>query len=226
MSPSAGGYTGDCAVGGPPAVRVLPGLVVTKVAVGALDNNAYVLRCTATGSVVVVDAPEPCDPIIDAVGDGTAVALVITHGHHDHVAGLRELARRLDARVLCHQDDAGLLPAPPDRTVAGGDAVRCGDAELSVIHLRGHTPGGIALLYDAGGALSAAPHVFVGDSLFPGGPGATRGDAQRFEQLITDLETELFEQLPDATWIYPGHGRDTTLGAERPHLGEWRARGW
>jgi len=95
-----------------------------------------------------------------------------------------------------------------------------------VIHLRGHTPGSIALLYDAGGALASEPHLFTGDSLFPGGPGNTQGDPARFGQLMDDLEARVFGELPDGTWVYPGHGKDTTLGAERPHLTEWRARGW
>ncbi|MDQ1708885.1 MAG: hypothetical protein QOG49_270, partial [Frankiaceae bacterium] len=151
---------------------------------------------------------------------------VITHGHGDHTAGLRDLCRELGAPVLCHAADAGLLPVPATSTLAGGDVVSCGDARLTAVHLRGHTPGGLALLYDADSALSGSPHVFVGDSLFPGGPGATWGDQAGFSQLMDDLQQRLFEPLPDATWVYPGHGRDTTLGAERPHLDEWRARGW
>jgi glyoxylase-like metal-dependent hydrolase (beta-lactamase superfamily II) len=94
-----------------------------------------------------------------------------------------------------------------------------------VIHLRGHTPGSVALYYDAEGALSASPHLFTGDSLFPGGPGKT-GNPKDFAQLMDDLEARVFGPLPDATWVYPGHGSDTTLGTERPHLAEWRARGW
>jgi glyoxylase-like metal-dependent hydrolase (beta-lactamase superfamily II) len=92
-----------------------------------------------------------------------------------------------------------------------------------VIHLRGHTPGSIALLYDAD---PASPHLFTGDSLFPGGPGNTRGNAADFTSLMNDLEERVFGSLPDTTWVYPGHGDDTTLGAERPHLQEWRDRGW
>lgn len=226
MSAPPAEYTGDCPVGAAPAVRLLPGLQVTKIAIGPMDNNCYVLRCPGTGSTVVVDAPAPCEAIIEAVGDGTPVALVLTHGHHDHVAGLAELTERLGVPAWCHSADAHLLPVPPGQTLADGDVVECGEATLTVRHLRGHTPGGLALLYDAAGRLASSPHGFVGDSLFPGGPGATGGDATRFEQLLGDLEAKLFGPLPDATWIYPGHGRDTTLGAERPHLGEWRARGW
>jgi glyoxylase-like metal-dependent hydrolase (beta-lactamase superfamily II) len=101
-----------------------------------------------------------------------------------------------------------------------------GAASVSVIHLRGHTPGSIALCYDADGALATSPHLFTGDSLFPGGPGNTEHDPERFGQLMDDLEERVFGVLPDGTWVYPGHGKDTTLGAERPHLAEWRERGW
>jgi glyoxylase-like metal-dependent hydrolase (beta-lactamase superfamily II) len=101
-----------------------------------------------------------------------------------------------------------------------------GGTSVSVIHLRGHTPGSIALCYDADGALADSPHLFTGDSLFPGGPGNTEGDPRRFGQLMDDLEERVFGTLPDGTWVYPGHGKDTTLGAERPHLAEWRERGW
>src|SRR5699024_7184911 len=102
------------------------------------------------------------------------------------------------------------------------DTITVGDCILSVIHLRGHTPGSIALLYkDPQGT----PHLFTGDSLFPGGPGRTT-TAEDFTGLMDDLETRVFDQLPEETWFYPGHGDDSTLGAERPKLGEWRERGW
>jgi glyoxylase-like metal-dependent hydrolase (beta-lactamase superfamily II) len=96
---------------------------------------------------------------------------------------------------------------------------------VSFIHLRGHTPGSIAVVYDAGGRLSGAPHVFTGDSLFPGGVGKTNSP-EDFDSLLTDVTERLFGPLADGTWVYPGHGKDTTLGTERPHLGEWRERGW
>jgi glyoxylase-like metal-dependent hydrolase (beta-lactamase superfamily II) len=128
--------------------------------------------------------------------------------------------------VLAHPDDAGGLPVPVTTLLRHGDTVQVGAAELSVIHLRGHTPGSIALCYDAGGQLASSPHLFTGDSLFPGGPGNTDHDPKRFGLLMDDLEERVFAKLPDATWVYPGHGKDTTLGAERPHIPEWRARGW
>jgi glyoxylase-like metal-dependent hydrolase (beta-lactamase superfamily II) len=148
---------------------------------------------------------------------------------------LAEVQQATGAAVVAHPADAPELPVPVTDEVRDGDTVRIGEiardgetvpALLSVIHLRGHTPGSIALCYDAGGALAGSPHLFTGDSLFPGGVGNTRGNKENFTQLITDVEERLFGRLPDATWVYPGHGKDTTLGAERPHLPEWRERGW
>jgi glyoxylase-like metal-dependent hydrolase (beta-lactamase superfamily II) len=112
-----------------------------------------------------------------------------------------------------------------DRRVGDGDRVAVGTCELDVIAIAGHTPGSIALLLDSP-QVDASPHLFTGDSLFPGGVGNTFGDAAAFAQLIDDVTTKVFDRLPDETWFYPGHGGDSTLGAERPHLEEWRARGW
>jgi glyoxylase-like metal-dependent hydrolase (beta-lactamase superfamily II) len=104
-----------------------------------------------------------------------------------------------------------------------GETVRVGAQTLEVVHLRGHTPGSIALVWR--GPEGAGTHAFTGDSLFPGGVGKT-WSPEDFTSLVDDVEERLFGTLPDDTWVYPGHGRDTTLGVERPHLGEWRARGW
>jgi len=127
------------------------------------------------------------------------------------------------AVTVAHPADAGDLPVPVQRPVDHGDTVRVGGQTLEVVHLRGHTPGSIALVWR--GPEGAGTHVFTGDSLFPGGPGRTTTPAD-FTSLMDDLEERVFGPMDDATWIYPGHGKDTTLGAERPHLGEWRARGW
>jgi glyoxylase-like metal-dependent hydrolase (beta-lactamase superfamily II) len=129
------------------------------------------------------------------------------------------------AEVIAHPADADGLPVPVSRAVEHGEVLAFGDAAVSFVHLRGHTPGSIAVVYDAGGRLAGAPHVFTGDSLFPGGVGKTNSP-EDFTSLLTDVSERLFALLPDATWVYPGHGNDTTLGAERPHLGEWRERGW
>jgi glyoxylase-like metal-dependent hydrolase (beta-lactamase superfamily II) len=138
---------------------------------------------------------------------------------------LAEIQARTGAEVAAHPADAGELPVAAGRLVRHGDTLTFGDCAVSLIHLRGHTPGSIAVLYDAAGRLSGSPHVFTGDSLFPGGPGRTT-TPETFDSLMTDLEERVFGPLPDETWVYPGHGNDTTLGAERPHLAEWRARGW
>jgi glyoxylase-like metal-dependent hydrolase (beta-lactamase superfamily II) len=152
--------------------------------------------------------------------------IITTHQHWDHHAALAQVQQATGAATAAHPEDAPGLPIPVTQPVQHGDTIAVGNARLSVIHLRGHTPGSIALVYDGDGELADQPHLFTGDSLFPGGPGNTEHDASRFSSLITDLEDRVFAELPDGTWVYPGHGKDTTLGAERPHVPEWRARGW
>jgi glyoxylase-like metal-dependent hydrolase (beta-lactamase superfamily II) len=219
-------YTGDVSVGGPADTRELPGLTITKVAVGQMDNNAYLLRCTQTGELALVDAANEPQTLLGLIGGGPLATIITTHRHWDHHAALREVQAATGAATVAHPDDADGMPVPVSRLVRGGDTVEVGAARLSVIHLRGHTPGSIALLYEPDGEQAGQPHLFTGDSLFPGGPGNTEHDAARFAQLMTDLEDRVFGRLPDGTWVYPGHGKDTTLGAERPHLPEWRTRGW
>jgi glyoxylase-like metal-dependent hydrolase (beta-lactamase superfamily II) len=215
-------YTGDVTVGGAPDTREVGALTVTKLAVGPMDNNAYLLRCSRTGDLVLIDAANEAGRLLELVGDGPLRAIVTTHRHWDHWQALAEVQAATGAEVVAHPDDVGGLPVKATTLVRHGDTVGVGNATLSVIHLRGHTPGSIALRYGTG----EAPHLFTGDSLFPGGPGNTGSDPHRFGQLMDDLEERVFGTLPDGTWVYPGHGKDTTLGAERPHLAEWRARGW
>ncbi len=219
-------YTGDVSVGGPADTRQLPGLEITKVAVGPMDNNAYLLHCTTTGERALIDAANDAQTLLALIGTAPLATIITTHRHQDHWMALEAVAQATSAVTAAHPDDAVELPVPVTRLVQHGDKIAVGEAVLSVIHLRGHTPGSIALYYDGGGALSDTPHLFTGDSLFPGGPGNTQGDPARFSQLIGDLEDRVFGPLPDGTWIYPGHGRDTTLGAERPQLPEWKERGW
>lgn len=219
-------YTGDVSVGGPPDVRELPGLRVTKIAVGPYDNNAYLLRCEVTGDLVLIDAANEAARLLDLIGDGKLTRIITTHRHQDHWQALSEVQRATGAMVAAHPADAEALPVKVTESLNGGDMVGVGKATLRVIHLRGHTPGSIALGYDADGSLAQTPHLFTGDSLFPGGPGNTFGNATFFTQLMDDLEERVFGTLPDGTWVYPGHGKDTTLGTERPHLREWRDRGW
>ena len=216
-------YTGQVTVGGPADRRETAGLTITKVATPPFDNNCYLLRCTATGATVLIDAAGNAPLLLSLVGDGQLVGVAETHNHWDHVQALAEVTKASGAPVLVHPDDAAGLPVPADQLLRDGDTISVGEATLRVIHLVGHTPGSIALLYEGD---AERPHLFSGDSLFPGGAGNTEKDPGRFTRLLDDLETKVFGPLADHTWVYPGHGSDTTLGAERPSLPEWRARGW
>jgi glyoxylase-like metal-dependent hydrolase (beta-lactamase superfamily II) len=215
-------YTGKVAVGGPAETRDSGPLTITKIAVGPMDNNAYFLRCAASGAVLLIDAANEPDRLLATLGDDRLGRIVTTHQHFDHWQGLPEMFAATGAPVTAHPADAGALPVQVTDLVEDGDTVNVGDCELSVIHLVGHTPGSIALLYQG----PDRPHLFTGDCLFPGGVGNTEKDPDRFASLINDVSTKVFDRLPDETWVYPGHGGDTTLGAERPHLQEWRDRGW
>ena len=221
-------YTGDVTPDAPVQIREVPGLTITKMLVGGHGNNAYLLRCTRTGEAVLIDAAADGPALlreIDRTG-GDLVRVITTHQHGDHWAALEAVVGVTQAVTYAHALDAETLPLPVDELVDQGDRIPVGATSLEVVHLAGHTPGGVALLYDAEGELAGAPHLFSGDSLFPGGVGNTWGDRGRFDTLLGDVEAKIFDRLPDATRVYPGHGDDTTLGVERPHLGEWRARGW
>lgn len=220
-------YTGDVVPGGPAQTRELPGLTITKFAVDeTMSNNCYLLTCTATGDRALIDAADDAPRILEVLGDGPLTTVVTTHRHWDHHRALAEVVAATGATALAGAPDAdaiaeqtGVVPA----SLADGARVDFGNVSLGVISIVGHTPGSIALLYqDPDGA----PHLFTGDSLFPGGVGATFGDSAAFASLIDDVETKIFGTLPDDTWFYPGHGKDSTLGVERPHLAEWRERGW
>ncbi|MGH3727680.1 MAG: MBL fold metallo-hydrolase [Micromonosporaceae bacterium] len=215
-------YSGKVTAGGPPQLRELSDLTVTKMSVGPMDNNAYLLRCRSTGEQLLVDAANDADRLLKLVGDAGLATVVTTHRHQDHWQALAEVVKSTGAQSVAHQLDAPALPVD-SVAVNDGDRITVGSAAVEVIHLVGHTPGSIALLHqDPGGT----PHLFTGDSLFPGGVGNTEGDADRFASLIDDVERKIFDRLPDDTWFYPGHGNDSTLGAERSALPEWRARRW
>jgi len=216
------GYHGKVSVGGPPQVRELPGLIITKVAVGPMDNNCYLLRCRDSGEQCLVDAANDADTLVTLL-NGPLERIVTTHQHADHWQALAALVRQTGARTTAHPLDAEGIPVPTDDEVSDGDEISFGRVTLRAIHLVGHTPGSIALVYDDP---SGHPHLFTGDCLFPGGVGNTFGDGKNFVSLIADVETKLFATLPDETWVYPGHGGDTTIGSERPNVAEWRARGW
>jgi glyoxylase-like metal-dependent hydrolase (beta-lactamase superfamily II) len=192
-------------------------LEVTKLTLGPHDNNVYVVACRRTGDSVVIDASHDAGRIVAATTGTTPRAILLTHGDTDHIDALSELRGQLGVPVGIGPDDADRLPAPPDFTLGDGQEVAVGEGTLRVIHTPGHTPGSVCFLLNG--------ELIAGDTLFPGGPGATRGDRDRFAQIIASIRDKLFA-LPDETAVCPGHGADTTIGAERPHLQEWIDRGW
>jgi glyoxylase-like metal-dependent hydrolase (beta-lactamase superfamily II) len=208
---------------GSPAVHELTHLTITKASVGPMDNNAYLLSCRDTDEAVLIDAAAEPDVLLGMIGDRGITRIITTHRHQDHWSALDAVKKATGAETIAGADDVAGIPVATDRPVSDGDTIQVGACTLEVVHLVGHTPGSIALLYDDP---TGAPHLFTGDSLFPGGVGNTHGNPEHFTSLINDVETKLFDRLPDETWVYPGHGDDTTLGKERPHLGEWRERGW
>jgi glyoxylase-like metal-dependent hydrolase (beta-lactamase superfamily II) len=215
-------YTGDVRVGGPADTREIGGLTLTKIAVGEMNNNAYLLR-DATGEALLIDAAAEPARLLEMIGDTPVTKILTTHRHADHWQALAEVKEATGAVTVAHPADAPGIPVPTDELVEDGGTVSFGDTTLGVTLLVGHTPGSIALTLDGAGS---GPHLFTGDCLFPGGAGNTEQDPDRFKTLYDGLVAKIFGRLPDTTWVYPGHGGDTTLGAERPHLEEWRERGW
>src|SRR3954463_16350172 len=190
-------YTGDVEVGGPADVRELPGLTISKLAVSDMANNAYLLRDTAGGESLLIDAAADPEALLAMIGDADVRTVVTTHGHWDHHRALPDVVAATGAVTVAHPADAADLPVPVQRPVEHGDTVTVGDQTLEVVHLRGHTPGSIALVWRGPG--DAGVHVFTGDSLFPGGVGNTQKDPERFASLIADVEERLFGALPDET---------------------------
>ena len=224
-------YTGEVKVGGGPQTRELEHLTITKVAVDEqMSNNAYLLRCKHTGDQVLIDAAAEPETLLPLIGDAGLASVVTTHQHWDHHRALGAVVDAHSVVTVAGVEDADAITTqtgvPIARAVTDGHTVEVGSCTLEVIAIAGHTPGSIALLYDDSGSEGGHPHLFTGDSLFPGGVGNTFGDASAFKQLIDEVETKLFARLPDDTWYYPGHGNDSTFGVERPHLAEWRERGW
>lgn len=209
---------------GTAARRTLPNASIIKVSVGPMDNNAYLVTCTSTGETLLIDAANDAEVLLDLINQhAPKLSLIVTsHQHFDHWQALAAVAEVTGAPTAAHALDAEPLPVTPDRILADGDTVQIGDLTFGVIHLQGHTEGSVALALKGADGVT---HLFTGDCLFPGGVGKTwqPGD---FERLLGDVSTKVFDVYDDRTVIYPGHGDDTTLGAERPHLGEWRERGW
>lgn len=214
----------------------LPSVVVRTIAVGGMDNNVYLLTSRADGEQLLIDAaaePEAIDALLAAGAadsdrpTGLRYALT-THRHHDHIGalaavvaaypGVTTLAGDADADAITDATGVAI-----DRRLEHGDTIPLGGLELTVIGLRGHTPGSVAVAYAEPGSPT---QVFTGDSLFPGGVGNTGQDRERFNSLFSDVVSRIFEVYRSDAVVRPGHGRPTTLGAERPHLAEWQARGW
>ncbi len=215
-------YSGHVTPDGPAAVHELARLTVSKLSVGPMDNNAYLLRDSATGGQLLIDAAADPERLLALVGPEGLSAVVTTHRHPDHWQALADVVAATGCRTMAGAIDAPEIPVPTSDPLSDGDIVEVGESTLEVIQLRGHTPGAIALYYDDP---FGHGHLFVGDCLFPGGVGRTWSAAD-FELLLGDVTNRLFDRFSDETWVYPGHGDDTTLGAERPQLAEWGARGW
>jgi glyoxylase-like metal-dependent hydrolase (beta-lactamase superfamily II) len=209
------------------ARRTLPRASIVKVSVSAMDNNAYLVTCSQTGETLLIDAANDAEILLELIERyAPKLSLIVTsHQHGDHWQALSAVAKATGAPTAAHQLDAGPLPVKPDRVLAHGDTVKIGELSFDVIHLQGHTPGSVALALDGADPETGATHLFTGDCLFPGGVGKTwkKGD---FEDLLGDVTSRVFNVYGDSTVVYPGHGDDTTLGAERPHLTEWKQRGW
>lgn len=198
------------------------GLVVRSLSVSTMDNDVYVVACARTGRAVLVDPADDAPLLRRAIAGFDVLAAVVTHGHADHTRAWTALADDPGLAVWAHRGDAERLPAEADRWLEHGERIAVGDLSLEVLHVPGHTPGSIVLAV----AGADRTHLFTGDTLFPGGPGSTQGDAARHTLVMDGIERELFGRFDDRTVVHPGHGRPTTLGAERPSLAEWRARGW
>jgi glyoxylase-like metal-dependent hydrolase (beta-lactamase superfamily II) len=212
-------------------IHDLRDITIRRISVSEMDNNVYLLTAKESGAQLLIDAADDLPAIqrllYDAAADTEATPklelIATTHRHWDHVRALPALVEASGARTAAGTDDAPELPVTVDVLLDHGDVGNFDGFDVTAVHLRGHTPGSVALVYQAP---DGPPHIFSGDSLFPGGVGSTQKDPDRFSQLINDVSDRLFDVYPDDTVVHPGHGKPTTLGAERPHLEEWRARGW
>ncbi|MGC0364288.1 glyoxylase-like metal-dependent hydrolase (beta-lactamase superfamily II) [Rhodococcus sp. 27YEA15] len=217
-------YTGRLSPDSAPQRRTLDGATITKMSVGPMDNNIYLVVCSATQKALLIDAANEAEKIIALIEQEAPGidSIVTTHQHGDHWLALQDVHAATKVPTAAHRLDAAALPVSPDVILEDADTITVGRLSLDVIHLSGHTPGSVALaLTEPNGRA----HLFTGDSLFPGGVGKTAGPDE-FTSLLDDVETKLFGRYSDSAVVYPGHGKDTTLGAERPHTTEWRERGW
>jgi glyoxylase-like metal-dependent hydrolase (beta-lactamase superfamily II) len=192
---------------------------VHKVVVGPYENNVFVIRCKRTGEAILIDAANEHEQLLELCRQLGVIRVLETHGHWDHIqavpamreAGYEVAVTKLDAPMLA---DVGY-----DVFLDDTEVIEFGKLRLNAIHNPGHTPGSISF------ELAGTPLLFTGDTLFPGGPGNTNSDSGNFEMIIDSITGRLFT-FPDFTIVLPGHGLDTTIGTERPHLEEWIERGW
>ncbi len=190
---------------------------VDKLVVGPFENNAYVVRCKRTGRGVLVDAANEHSLLVDVCRASGVRQVLTTHGHWDHIQAVTAV-RDAGIEVGIAPDDAAMLPSY-DFVIPDDEVYPVGDLRFRAIHNPGHTPGSTSFL------LEGKPLVFTGDTLFPGGPGNTATPGASFEQIISSIDRRLFS-LPGDLLVLPGHGLDTTVAEERPHLEEWVERGW
>ena len=195
---------------------------IRKREVGKLGNNTYVVACKESLTSVIVDAAADPDRVIAVAARTSPIAVITTHGHADHVGAAPTVSAELGIPVLLHEADRDICPVAPDATLTPGP-FRLGETVLDIRHTPGHTPGSVVIACI--GDTDSKGAILTGDTLFPGGPGATRVPYSDFDQIMDSLDREIFT-LPDETVVMPGHGLDTTLGVERPALPKWRERRW
>ncbi len=191
---------------------------IHRVVVGPMDNNVYVVRCRATGDAVLVDAANEHEQLLQLCKDLGVRRVLETHGHWDHIQAVPAL-RDAGYDVSVAAEDAGMLPSY-DQILEDDSVIEVGRLRLHTIHTPGHTAGSMCF------RLEGSPVLLSGDTLFPGGPGATKFPGGDFATIIRSLDERLFGPLDAATIVMPGHGSDTTIGDERPHLQQWIDRGW
>lgn len=193
------------------------GAEIHMVVVGPMDNDVYVLRCTETGDAVLLDAANEHERLLDLCTTLGVRKVLETHGHWDHIQAVPQL-REAGYSVGVAAEDAEMLPSY-DEVIADDSVIEVGRLKLHTIHTPGHTRGSMCF------KLEDHPVLFSGDTLFPGGPGATKLQGGDFSTILRSIEDRLF-RLPADTIVLPGHGTKTTIGTERPHLQEWVDRGW
>jgi glyoxylase-like metal-dependent hydrolase (beta-lactamase superfamily II) len=189
-----------------------------RLVVGPMDNNVYVVRCRRTGTAALIDAANEPDRLLAVARELGVTSVLTTHGHWDHIQAVAQV-REAGIEVWVREEDAAELPGY-DHLLEDDDVLSVGEVRVRTVHTPGHTPGSISF------TVEGTPLLFTGDTLFPGGPGATQSNGGDFATIIASIEERLFRVMNDDTIIWPGHGTSSTIGVERPHLDEWVARGW